>query len=104
MEHRRSPGEWHDSHGVFQDSAATASLMAQLPLELSFEDFGGQEKIARFPAPLALDGMPSGSSAEPGMIGDHADQALVPILRQGRAIATASIPLGSFDDVARTDR
>jgi hypothetical protein len=81
-------------------SAATSSLLAQLPLELSFEDFGGQEKIARLPAPLALDGMPSGGSAEPGMIGYYApDQALV-LYYDSVGYYNGIIPLGTFDDVA----
>ena len=86
--------------GVLQDSAATASLLAQLPLELSFEDFGGQEKIARLPAPLALDGMPTGGSAEAGTIGYYApDQALV-LYYDAVGYYNGIIPLGTFDDVA----
>ena len=78
--------------GDLQASAATTSLLAQLPLELTFEDFGGQEKIATLPAPLALDGMPSGSSAEPGTIGYYApDQALV-LYYDRSATTTASSP------------
>ena len=86
--------------GVLQASAATTSLLTQLPLELSFEDFGGQEKIARLPAPLALDGMPSGGSAEPGTIGYYApDQALV-LYYDTVGYYSGIIPLGTFDDVA----
>jgi len=86
--------------GVLQASAATTSLLAQLPLELSFEDFGGQEKIARLPAPLAVDGMPSGGSAEPGTIGYYApDQALV-LYYDTVGYYNGIIPLGTFDDVA----
>ncbi|KRB35162.1 hypothetical protein ASD93_15325 [Microbacterium sp. Root180] len=86
--------------GVLRASAATASLLEQLPLELSFADFGGQEKIAALPAPLALDGMPSGSSAEPGTIGYYApDQALV-LYYDTVGYYNGIIPLGTFDDVA----
>lgn len=64
--------------GILQPSAATASLMAALPLDLPFKDYGGQEKIAALPEPLALEGMPSGGSAPPGTIGYYVpDQALV---------------------------
>ncbi len=81
-------------------SAATSALLAQLPLELTFEDFGGQEKIATLPAPLALDGMPSGGSAEPGTIGYYApDQALV-LYYDTVGYYSGIIPLGTFDDVA----
>ena len=86
--------------GVLHASPATASLLAQLPLELSFEDFGNQEKIARVPAPLALDGMPSGGSAEPGTIGYYApDQALV-LYYDTVGYYNGIIPLGTFNDVA----
>nr|WP_254069336.1 cyclophilin-like fold protein [Herbiconiux sp. VKM Ac-2851] len=84
---------------VLRDSAATASLVAQLPLDLEFEDFGGQEKIARLPAPLMLDGLPSGGGAEPGTIGYYApDQALV-LYYDAVAYYEGIIPLGTFDDV-----
>ena len=84
---------------VLRDSAATASLVAQLPLDLEFEDFGGQEKIARLPAPLMLDGLPSGGGAEPGTIGYYApDQALV-LYYDTVGYYEGIIPLGTFDDV-----
>ncbi|MGC5172741.1 cyclophilin-like fold protein [Microbacterium sp. DT81.1] len=86
--------------GTLQDSAATVSLLAQLPLELSFEDYGGQEKIATLPAPLAMDGMPPGGSAEPGTIGYYVpDQALV-LYYDTVGYYNGIIPLGRFDDVA----
>jgi hypothetical protein len=86
--------------GVLQAGAATTSLLAQLPLELSFTDFVRQEKIAALPAPLALDGMPSGGSAEPGTIGYYGpDQALV-LYYETVGYYNGIIPLGSFDDVA----
>jgi hypothetical protein len=64
--------------GKLENSAASASLIDQLPLTLSFRDFGGQEKIADLPAPLNLDGAPAGSEAPPLTIGYYAaDQGLV---------------------------
>lgn len=86
--------------GFLLSNAAAASLLAQLPLQLSFKDYGSQEKIARIPAPLALDGMPSGGSAEPGTIGYYApDQALV-LYYDSVGHYDGIIPLGQFDDVA----
>jgi hypothetical protein len=87
-------------NAVLQNSAAAASLVAQLPLELSFEDYGGQEKIAGIPAPLNLDGLPSGGSAEPGTFGYYApDQAIV-LYYDSVGYYEGIIPLGTFDDVA----
>ncbi|PXA67960.1 cyclophilin-like fold protein [Cryobacterium arcticum] len=86
--------------GVLQNNAASAALLAQLPLELSFVDFGAQEKIAGIPAPLSLDGMPPGGSAEPGAIGYYApDQAIV-LYYEPVGYFTGIIPIGTFTDVA----
>lgn len=86
--------------GVLENTAATASLLAQLPLELSFQDFGDQEKIAELPSPLSLDGMPPGGSAVPGTIGYYApDQALV-LYYESVGYFNGIIPIGTFDDVA----
>lgn len=85
--------------GALENTPAAASLVAQLPLELSFADYGGQEKIAAIPEPLALDGMPSGGSAEPGTIGYYApDRALV-LYYDTVGHYPGIIPLGTFDDV-----
>lgn len=86
--------------GMLQNNDASASLLAQLPLELSFQDYNEQEKIAAIPAPLSLDGMPSGGSAEPGTIGYYApDQALV-LYYETVDYFTGIIPIGTFIDVA----
>ena len=86
--------------GALKNNAASASLLAQLPLELSFDDYNGQEKIADLPAPLALDGMPRGGSAEPGTIGYYApDQALV-LYYEAVGYFNGIIPLGTFNEVA----
>lgn len=85
---------------VLQNNAASASLLAQLPLDLSFTDYSGQEKIAGIPTPLALDGMPAGASAEPGTIGYYApDQAIV-LYYNSVGYYNGIIPLGTFDGVA----
>lgn len=81
------------------DSAVSASLLAQLPLTLPIRDFGGQEKVADLPEPLDLDGAPAGSGAEPGMIGYYVpDQRLILYYEQVGYHA-GIVPLGTFDDV-----
>ena len=55
--------------GSLDPSPTSASLLAQLPLELSFGDHAGQEKSARLPTPLSLDGAPERSAAAPLTIG-----------------------------------
>ena len=54
------------------DSAPTRDLLAQLPLTLSFRDFGGQEKLATLPEPLSMDGVPARSGAQAGDLGYYA--------------------------------
>ncbi len=56
------------------DSATSVSLLAQLPLTLSFRDHGGQEKISELPAPLDLEGSPGGSDAAPLTLGYYVPQ------------------------------
>lgn len=82
--------------GVLQNSAATAALVAQLPLDLSFADFGGQEKIAGLPVPLPLDNMPTGGSA----IGYYVPNQSLVFYYQSVGYYPGIIPLGTLDDVA----
>lgn len=53
---------------TLDDNAATRSLLAQLPLELSFSDYGGQELTASLPQDLDTMGMSAGAP-QPGDIG-----------------------------------
>lgn len=85
--------------GTLRDNAATASLLSQLPLDLDFADFGGQEKIARLPAALALDGMPAGSSAEAGTIGYYEPDRSLVLYYEPVGYYDGIIPIGTFDDV-----
>lgn len=82
------------------DSAPSRALLDQLPLTVSFTDFGGQEKIAPLPGPLPLDGMPAGSDADPLTIGYYApDQALV-LYYDHVGYFTGITRLGTFDQLA----
>ncbi len=53
---------------TLDDSAATRSLLAQLPLDVSFSDYGGQELTASLPQDLDTTGMTAGAP-QPGDIG-----------------------------------
>ena len=86
--------------GSLQDNAATASLLAQLPLQLSFSDFGGQEKIAPLPAALSLDGILPGSDAEPGTIGYYVPSQALVLYYDNVGYYDGIVPIGTFDDVA----
>ena len=86
--------------GTLQPSATTDSLLAQLPLELAFSDFGGQEWVATLPAPLSLDGMPEGGAAGPGAIGYYAPNQAFVLYYAQVGYYSGLIPIGTFTDLA----
>ena len=51
--------------GRLWDNATARDLIAQLPLTLTFSDYGGQEKLAPLPQKLSLDGVPAGADPRP---------------------------------------
>lgn len=84
--------------GELDGSPTAASLIAQLPLNLTFRDYGDQEKIADLPAALDLTGAPAESDAQPSMIGYYApDQRLI-LYYDHVASFPGIIPIGSYDD------
>ena len=63
-------------------------------------DFGGQEKIASLPAPLAFRGAPAGSDAAQLTIGYYApDQGLV-LYYEDVGYFAGIVPLGTFDNIS----
>lgn len=58
--------------GTLRDSATSRSLIAQLPLTLSFSDLNGEEKVGHLSQPLSMDGMPAGDDPVPRDIGYYA--------------------------------
>lgn len=86
--------------GTLSNNATARSLIRQLPLTLSFRDYGGQEKIAGLPEALSLDGVPAGDSADPLIIGYYApDQAIV-LYYESVGYSRGIVRIGSFDDLA----
>lgn len=84
--------------GELDGSATSASLLAQLPLTLTFRDHGGQEKLAQLPAPLDLAGAPKGSEAATLTIGYYApDQSLVLYYRHV-GYFNGIVPIGTYDN------
>lgn len=85
--------------GLLNQSAAAASLIDQLPLTLTFRDYGSQEKIAVLPAPLNIDGAAEGSDAALLMIGYYIpDQSLV-LYYDRVSYHEGIVPLGSFESL-----
>ena len=78
-----------------RDNPTARSLIAQLPLRLSFRDFHGQEKVADVPRPLSMRGMPKSADPRPGEIGYYAPT---------QALVFYTTDVGRFDGIARIGR
>jgi hypothetical protein len=78
-----------------RDNATARSLVAQLPLRLSFHDFNGQEKEARVPRALSMRGSPRSADPRPGEIGYFAPT---------RMLVFYTTDVGRFDGIARIGR
>lgn len=84
--------------GELDGSATSASLLAQLPLTLTFRDHGGQEKISELPAPLDLQGAPEGSEAAPLTIGYYAPEQSLVLYYRHVGYFNGIVPIGSYDN------
>jgi hypothetical protein len=85
--------------GTLSSNATARSLIGQLPLTLSFRDYGGQEKIADLPEALSLDGVPAGDSAEPLTIGYYAPDQVLVLYYEHVGYSRGIVRIGSFDDL-----
>jgi hypothetical protein len=84
--------------GELDASATSVSLLAQLPLTLSFRDYGGQEKIAELPAPLDLEGAPEGSDAAPLAIGYYAPEQRLVLYYHHVGYFNGIVPIGTYEN------
>ena len=87
-------------NGTLSGNATARSLVEQLPLTLSFSDFGGQEKHAELPEPLSLDGVPAGDAADPLTIGYYAPGQTLVLYYEPVGHFTGIVRIGAFDDLA----
>jgi hypothetical protein len=85
--------------GTLSGNATARSLIGQLPLTLSFRDYGGQEKIAELPEALSLDGVPAGDSAVPLTIGYYAPDQVLVLYYEHVGYSRGIVRIGSFDDL-----
>jgi hypothetical protein len=86
--------------GSLSGNATARSLIKQLPLTLSFSDYGGQEKLAELPEPLALDGVPAGDDADPLTIGYYAPGQVLVLYYESVGYFRGIVRIGTFDDLA----
>lgn len=87
-------------NGTLSENATARSLIDQLPLTLSFSEFGGQEKHAELPKPLSLEGVPAGDDAEPLTIGYYAPGQTLVLYYEHVGHYTGIVRIGTFDDLA----
>lgn len=86
--------------GNLSGNATARSLIDQLPLRLSFSDYGGQEKLAELPRPLSIDGVPAGDDADPLTIGYYAPGQVLVLYYEHVGYFRGIVRLGMFDDLA----
>lgn len=86
-------------NGTLSGNATARSLIDQLPLTLSFTEFGGQEKHAELPEPLSLDGVPAGDDADPLTIGYYAPGQTLVLYYDPVGHFTGIVRIGTFDDL-----
>ncbi|PTT63004.1 hypothetical protein DBR22_16455 [Arthrobacter sp. HMWF013] len=87
-------------NGTMSGNATARSLLDQLPLTLSFSEFGGQEKHAELPKPLSLDGVPAGDDADPLTIGYYAPGQTLVLYYEHVGHYEGIVRIGTFDDLA----
>lgn len=87
-------------NGTLSGNATARSLIDQLPLTLSFSEFGGKEKHAELPKPLSLDGVPAGDDADPLTIGYYAPGQTLVLYYEHVRHYTGIVRIGTFDDLA----
>lgn len=79
------------------DNATSRDLIAQLPLKLTFSDYGRQEKLATLPRKLSLEGVPAGDDPLPGEIGYYAPAGVIVFYYEDVSYFTGIVRLGRFD-------
>ncbi|HHW85752.1 MAG TPA: hypothetical protein GX400_06040 [Chloroflexi bacterium] len=79
------------------DNPTARDLIAQLPLTLTFSDYGRQEKLARLPQRLTMEGVPAGDDPLPGEIGYYAPAGVIVFYYTDVGYFNGIVRLGQFD-------
>lgn len=83
--------------GRLWDNATARDLIAQLPLIMTFSDYGRQEKLASLPRKLSTEGVPPGNSARPGDIGYYAPAGVLVFYYREVGYFNGIVRMGQFD-------
>jgi hypothetical protein len=81
---------------MFENPTAN-DLMSQLPLTLTFRDFGGQEKVSPLPHALTTQGVPKGDDPEINDIGYYAPSNSLVLYYSDVGYWDGIVRLGRFD-------
>jgi hypothetical protein len=79
------------------DNPTARDLIAQLPLTLTFSDYGRQEKLATLPRRLTTEGVPAGDDPLPGEIGYYAPAGVIVFYYEDIGYFNGIVRLGQFD-------
>ena len=85
---------------TLEDNSAARSLVEQLPLTLSFEDYNGTEKIAYPPEALDLSGAPDSCDPEAGTLAYYAPWGNLCIFYRDFGPSQGLVPLGKAEGAA----
>lgn len=89
------------------DNPTANDLADQLPLTLTFDDYGGVEKTGALPRPLTMTGVPRGDDPEPFDIGYYQPGGVLVLYYRDVGYWNGIVRLGRFDDpddVVRSQR
>ena len=83
--------------GRLWNNATARDLITQLPLTLTFSDYGGQEKLAPLPRKLSMEGAPAGADPLPREIGYYAPAGVVVFYTSDVGYFNGIVRIGQFD-------
>lgn len=108
------PGGWIKRHGegkgtalaaTLEDNAASRDFVAQLPLDLTLEDYNATEKIADLPSRLSTEGTPEGVDPDVGDVTYFAPWGNLALFYRDFRYSRGLIRLGRIDgDVKLLER
>ena len=83
---------------TLEDNSSARDLWSMLPLALTVEDYGGNEKIAYLPRPLTQEGSAPFFDEAPGDLGYWAPWGNLAMYHGSYRYESGLIRLGRFDD------
>ena len=82
---------------TLEDNSAARSLLSQLPLTLTFEDYNGTEKISYLPEELDLSDAPASCGPDVGTLAYYAPWGNLCIFYQDFRYSDGLVPLGKLE-------